>query len=260
MIRGALGFVLSEEYFRPRRAEGPSGLRDAPRPFVLRVRELDGRAFEEGEEFEIGLHLFALELGGVFRDALQCMAEAGVGRGRVKLNWLGCDAQTVRCELAAGADRRRDSAPENALACALPDGRGAETERGECEALRVEFLSPTELKGWDRQGLPPFEVLLARVRDRASALQALYGPGEPELDFSGLGERAKAVRTSGGRVEWVSGERTSARTGQRHPLGGFRGHVEYDGELGEFMPLLRTACWTGVGRQTVWGHGEIALD
>ncbi len=36
-LRGALGHVLPEEWFRPRVDTGPSGLRDWPRPFVLRI-------------------------------------------------------------------------------------------------------------------------------------------------------------------------------------------------------------------------------
>jgi hypothetical protein len=53
--------------------------------------------------------------------------------------------------------------------------------------------------------------------------------------------------------------RRSSRTGQVHPLGGFTGEAEYRGELAEFLPYLRAARWTGVGRQTVWGKGELHL-
>jgi hypothetical protein len=35
--------------------------------------------------------------------------------------------------------------------------------------------------------------------------------------------------------------------------------VEYAGELGEFLPWLRAARWTGVGRQTVWGKGDLRV-
>jgi hypothetical protein len=35
------------------------------------------------------------------------------------------------------------------------------------------------------------------------------------------------------------------------------GEVEYQGELDEFMAYLRLGKWVGVGRQTVWGKGEI---
>ena len=37
------------------------------------------------------------------------------------------------------------------------------------------------------------------------------------------------------------------------------GVAEYEGELGEFVPFLEAAQWTGVGRQTVWGKGAIRV-
>jgi hypothetical protein len=58
----------------------------------------------------------------------------------------------------------------------------------------------------------------------------------------------------------VSIERRSSRTGQTHPIGGFQGTVEYTGPLDEFLPYLEAARWTGVGRQAVWGKGEIAVS
>ena len=61
-------------------------------------------------------------------------------------------------------------------------------------------------------------------------------------------------------VRHVAIERRSSRTGQTHPLGGFIGNAKYHGDLSEFVPYLRAAEWTGVGRQTVWGKGEIACD
>jgi len=42
-------------------------------------------------------------------------------------------------------------------------------------------------------------------------------------------------------------------------LGGFVGEVEYQGELGEFVVYLRLGKWVGVGRQTVWGKGEMEV-
>ena len=231
-IRGALGFVLPEQHFRPRRTVGPSGLRDTPRPFVLRVRHLDGRTVEAAESFEIGLNLFAPGLLSVFEEALRQLAGTGLGVGRVRLEWDGFEALSRTFELTAAES---------------------------CRELEISFLTPTELKGWDGVGLPPFEVLAARARDRVSALQTVYGAGEPALDFSGLGERARPVRAVDGPIAHVQGSRKSARTGQTHPLSGFTGRVRYEGELGEFVPILRAACYTGIGRQTVWGHGEIAL-
>lgn len=232
-IRGALGFCLPQEIFRPHRDSGPSGMRDAPRPFVLRVRHLNGRSFGAGEPFEIGLNLFAPELLGPFEDALRQLASAGLGPGRVALEWGGLDSSSEVFDMAA-----LDST----------------------KTLKVCFLSPTQMKGWDGVGLPAFEILIARIRDRVSALASLYGGGPLDLDFRGLAERARLVRTVSGNLTDVKASRTSSRTGQTHPLSGVTGPVRYEGELSEFIPMLRAACRTGVGRQTVWGHGEIEIQ
>jgi hypothetical protein len=60
-------------------------------------------------------------------------------------------------------------------------------------------------------------------------------------------------------LEHVERTRLSSRTGQTHGLGGFTGHAIYSGNLSEFWPWLDAAQWTGVGRQTVWGKGQIKI-
>jgi CRISPR-associated endoribonuclease Cas6 len=123
--------------------------------------------------------------------------------------------------------------------------------------LRVHFLTPTELKGADR---PDFGILMARIRDRVSTLRELYGEGPLEIDFKAFGERASRISMTRCELVPVSAERTSRSTGQRHSLGGFTGLAEYEGDVSEFLPYLEIARWTGVGRQTVWGKGEIAYE
>jgi len=123
--------------------------------------------------------------------------------------------------------------------------------------LRVRFLTPTEIKGADQ---PEFGILMARVRDRVSTLRALYGDGPLPIDFKAFGERAGDVSMTRCEIDWVAAERTSRNTGQRHSLGGFRGVAEYQGDIAEFLPYLEIARWTGVGRHTVWGKGEIVYE
>ena len=58
MLRGGFGMTLKriaspETYsriFAPKLQGGPSGLADAPRPFVFRARHLDGRVIAPGVE------------------------------------------------------------------------------------------------------------------------------------------------------------------------------------------------------------------
>jgi hypothetical protein len=133
---------------------------------------------------------------------------------------------------------------------------------GPVSRIRVRFVTPTELKGAER---PEFGVLMARIRDRISTLRALYGAGPLGIDFKAFGERAGRVAMSRCELVQVAAERVSRGTGQRHSIGGFMGVVEYDkdeyaGGLAEFLPYLEIARWTGVGRQTVWGKGEIAYE
>ncbi len=126
--------------------------------------------------------------------------------------------------------------------------------------VSVRFITPTELKAAGRdRALPEFGALLARIRDRIGTLRDLYGDGPLEIDFRAFGERAARVRMTRCEMAQVDTERRSSRTGQTHPIGGFVGEAEYEGELSEFIPYLKAAQWTGVGRQTVWGKGEIRI-
>lgn len=217
LIRGQFGKELFERqpdlyerlFAPPHRTEGPSGLHDPPRPYVLRTRHLDGRSYPAGAALEFAIHVFDPELAARF-------AEFPVERRTLSLS------------------------PPAAVV----------------HRARVDFLSPTELKNAPR---PDFGPLFMRLRDRVSGLRALYGGGALEIDFKAMGERAAQVRTTALDVYDMDRSRTSRRTGQQHPISGFLGFAEYEGDLTEFYPFLEAGRWTGVGRQTVWGKGEIAV-
>lgn len=237
MLRGALGAVLhrsasAAEYarlFAPKsNGGGPSGLADRPRPFVFRTAHLDGAAIAPGEGFHFDLHLFDIQES-------------------VRREFENAFAQLARVTLV-------QVEPENVALEMDSNGQSA-------ECVRVQFVTPTELKaGQELVIRPEFPVLFARLRDRISALRAFYGPGPLNIDFRCMGERADRIRLSRCELHWVETGRRSANTGQTHPLGGFIGEAEYQGNLGEFLPYLRAGQWTGVGRQTVWGKGEICFQ
>jgi hypothetical protein len=79
------------------------------------------------------------------------------------------------------------------------------------------------------------------------------------FDFRAAADRAALVRTVRSDLRHHEIERRSSRTGTVHGIGGVTGSVDYEGDLAEFLPWLRAACWTGVGRHTVWGNGVIEL-
>lgn len=241
-FRGALGHALKAtplyaSVFAPSSNEGPSGLRDRPRPFVLRAHHLEGCRFAPGEPFHVDLHLFCppdVVVPSLARAFEQAGAEGiGVGRGQARL-----------VEFAA-------------LPC--PELPLSRLEISATSA-QIDFQSPTELKhdgGIARK--PLFPVLFPRVRDRISSLCHFYGEGFPEVDFAALGEAANEVQLITNQLVHQTVTRHSSRTGQSHPLGGFTGLATYRGPLGPFLPWLAACAWAGVGRHTVWGQGAYSL-
>jgi hypothetical protein len=225
---------------------------------VFRASHLDGCAFREGEAFHFDVHLFDVREPALphFVAAFAELAREGLGPGRGRASLDGVDQLDLNGETIHRVfDGERRLTEEPAAPCALDL---TETER--MERARVRFVTPTELKSGGRLvERPEFPILFGRLRDRIGTLKAMYGGGPLEVDFRGLGERAGAVRMTGCEWQWRGVERRSSRTGQRHPLGGFVGEAEYEGDLGEFAPYLRLGRWVGVGRQTVWGKGEIEL-
>lgn len=228
-LRGVLGFALDKSVFRPVLESGPSGYKDPPRPFVLHASHLNGVIVEPGESFEIDLAVFYVG-AQPFRDALGSLRGWSLG----ETSLLRFEARNLTFDLSP----RDDSAG----------------------AIQVRFLTPTELKGHSGDGPPDFITLMARLRDRIGSLRAIYGPGPLDIDFKSFLDLAAEVRLVEGRVEHTSGARRSARTGQTHPLGGFTGFAEYQGDFRAYMPYLEAGGLTCVGRQTVWGHGRIAVN
>jgi len=236
-------------------AEGPSGLHDWPRPFVFRAAHLDGATIEPGRKFSFDVHLFDMKDPAIvyFVLAFAQVAKEGIGprRGRAKLaqaSQLDAQGRPVACVYNGVTFVPAELLPPIHLEFA-PDATPV-------TKVQVRFLTPTELKhGQLLATRPEFPVLFGRIRDRISTLRALYGAGPLGIDFQAIGERAGAVKMTDCNLRFSEAERRSARSGERHPLGGFVGEVTYEGAITEFMPYLRAARWVGVGRQTVWGKG-----
>jgi hypothetical protein len=235
----------------------PSGLADWPRPFVFRASHLDGRTVQAGEDFHFDVHLFEVKESSLpwFVRAFAEAARCGIGPRRAPAELTGVDALSLDGQAVRRVfDGATISEPEQPLAIDLSAGCPGVTR------VQVLFATPTELKNDGQAGESfEFDVLLARIRDRISTLRTLYGAGPLEIDFRAMRELAGAVKLNRSSLRRVEIERRSARTGQTHSIGGFAGAAEYEGDLAGFVPYLRAGEVTGVGRQTVWGKGQIVV-
>jgi hypothetical protein len=216
---------------------------------VFRASHLDGCTLTPGQAFHFDLNLFDVRDPSVayFVETFSELAREGLGphRGRADL----ASVWQLDFTGAPAVEWKHISSPRS-LSFTPP----AEPVL----IARVEFKTPTELKSGDQLAArPEFPALFARIRDRISTLRHLYGPGPLDIDFKSMGDRAASVRMTRCDLRQVDVSRRSTRTGQTHSLGGFIGSAVYEGNLTEFLPFLKAAYWTGVGRQTVWGKGEI---
>ena len=231
-LRGTLGKLLwgspaFSAHFAPRLSTGPSGLADPPRPFVLRAAHLNGAVFEPGQSFHFDVNIF---------DSRAALEETF--------------ARALSEPAATGIRLLHDPAPPVWQSLDLNPASPA-------TAVTIAFRTPTDLKGKLTPGEIPFAVLFARVRDRIATLSTLYGDGPLAIDFKGMATRAAAVRNVSSELFYCHVNRQSKSSGNTHPLGGFTGLADYEGDLTEFIPWLHAAWWTGVGRHTVWGNGVI---
>ena len=238
---------------------GPSGLSDWPRPFVFRAGHLDGTVAHPKEAFHFDLNLFEMRDAVIphFARAFAELATEGLGahRGRANLRAVyQLDEAGMRVKELYDGERQQMNEPVPPLAFEIRPGAEA------IEKLQVRFVTPTELKSSKRLAeRPTFPVLFGRARDRISTLRTLYQGGALDIDFKAMGHRAAAVRMTRCKVQWRDIMRHSTKTGQNHPIGGFVGEAEYEGDLTEFIPFLHLGQWTGVGRHTVWGKGAIRV-
>jgi hypothetical protein len=237
-------------------AEGPSGLADWPRPFVIRAAHLDGHRFRPQEQFHFDLNVFEMRDPALpyFAFSFSQLMRGGLGPGGGAAELTSVHSLDRIGQLGVQVFDGQIISQSQPLALSL-EAKGSTVGR-----VRVQFLTPTELK--EAGGIvpkPEFGVLFARIRDRINMLRQIYGQGGLPIDFVALGQRARAVRLVQNDIRWETYERRSGKTGQRHPLSGFVGWAEYEGELTEFIPFLRAAYWTGVGRQTTWGKGHIEV-
>ncbi|MFN0101009.1 MAG: CRISPR system precrRNA processing endoribonuclease RAMP protein Cas6 [Bryobacteraceae bacterium] len=245
--------------FEPRLDTGPSGLADAPRPFLFRASHLDGLRIAPNRRFHFDLHLFDLrpQIVAYFVSAFHQFAETGIGPAGgaahvATVSILDAARRPVGEIYSEGVLRSNVPCPPVAVAL-LPPVQPI-------NSVSVRFLTPTELrKNQPASDPPPFAFLLSRLRDRISNLLTLYGPGKPDFDFAGLSARAQTITVEKSSLTNQVTSRYSGRSAQEHPIGGFLGTIDYAGDLSEFLPFLQAGEWTGVGRHTVWGNGQMEI-
>ncbi|AEG16479.1 hypothetical protein Desku_2979 [Desulfofundulus kuznetsovii DSM 6115] len=257
---------------------------NVPRPFVLEPPLEEKTFYRPGETLAFRLILIgkAVSYLPYFIVAFKELGEVGIGKGRKKYRlkeivavdplknrrasiYLDQDRLVRNIELPVrGSDipglaefygPPRDlhpSSPESFV----PQPPGTEPGR-----LAIDFLTMTRLKYAEAYaGKIEFHVLIRNLLRRLSSLAYFHHGEELKLDFTGLIARAARVRLAEDHTRWVDWERFSARQDSRIKMGGVVGRAVYEGEVAEFIPLLRLGELVHVGKGAVFGMGKYRVE
>lgn len=229
-----------------------------PHPYVLQPPADNRRAFGEGDAFTFGLTLF-----GTANDflphivyAVEQMGETGLGRAGDK----GRGRFALTAVETGGATLYDGGKKILAHGRPLPGLELQPPPAGPVSSLSVKLLTPLRLKHDNHfQQTLPFHLLIRAALRRIAGLEEAFGQGEPQLDYRGLVRRAGQIVTRESDCCWVDIERYSNRQQTGMLMGGLQGELVYEGELGEFLPLLRYCEVTHLGKQTAFGLGRVEV-
>ena len=127
--------------------------------------------------------------------------------------------------------------------------------------LRLNMITPLRLKFENHLKADlPFHVLVRAMLRRMSSLYNFYGDGEPSLDYRGLVKKAKEVKIVDEDLSWFDWRRYSFRQDKAMLMGGMVGSVTYEGNIGEYMPLIEFSSEVHLGKQTSFGLGKIEAE
>ena len=274
IIRGALGYALrrtagpdlySHIFEGETGGARPSGYQEAPRPFVLRWNDWGDMTYQRGQQFAVRLHVFdsSTDVLAELIQAFAILGPEGLGQERARVELVRI--RQPLGEAGRSIDLWRSGAAD------VDEPRCISVPLGSCDAprrIKVTYDSPTEIKEGGRVLKQiPFAPLFLRAHERVLFFVRHYAMENPEQIEAAIREEsdaiiddARQIRTVHETLGRVELSRYSTNTGQTHPLSGFYGESEFEGDFTRLWNWLKAAEWTGVGRQTVWGKGAIRVS
>ena len=229
-----------------------------PHPYILVPPCDNKRTYEKDDHFSFDFILFGRANNYLphILYAVREMGQNGLGKksksaGRFKIEEIIQNGQTV-----FSGDNLTTDIPLYDLTL---------EERSESEKsgnITFHCLTPLRLKySNELQNTLPFHFIVRAALRRISTLEAVYGDGEPALDYNGIVARATDVKVVYSDCQWVDIERYSNRQKTAMMFGGIKGKITYEGDgLNMFLPLLHYCETTHLGKQTSFGLGKIAVQ
>lgn len=222
-----------------------------PHPFVLEVPLRPKGIYRPGSELRFGMTLIGERAAEYLMYVVSAFAEMGrkgLGRGRGRFSVK----QIFSCTAEGNPVETKEMLSfEDAEALA----RGYPLDR-----LTLEFLTPVRIRY--RRSLCDdlqFHVLIRNLLRRISGLLYFHCDQHPELPVREMIRRAESVRVVRNQTRWHDWSRYSGRQKRQVKMGGVVGRMSYEGDIGEFLPLLVLGSWVNLGKGTSLGLGSLRI-
>ena len=230
-----------------------------PHPYVIEPPLSTATSFVNNDPFNFDLLLFGDINNSLayFIYAFEQMGNIGIGkringkRGRFSLEEVRC-GDTLLYSWSDSILRNESNNKIMKLAAPQYLGHGR---------LSLHLITPLRLKFENRlRAELPFHVLVRAMLRRVSSLFSCYGEGEPDLDYREMVKRAQDVKIVNSGLEWYDWRRYSFRQDKSMLMGGMSGTVTYEGDIGEYLPLVDICSEVHIGKQTSFGLGKIKAE
>jgi len=229
----------------------------APHPFVIRPPNDERRNFNPGDKinFELALIGKATDYLPYFIYAFQELGSLGIGKGKAKYSLTTVQDAQGNTIYNAETNALSEFSLQT-LSFLNGDKPTADKAR-----LTLSFITPTRIIFQKHLTMDlEFHILIRVLLRRLSLLVCFHMGIDPSgWDFKGLIERAGKVSVVKRNLKWIDWERYSNRQETKMKMGGFVGDVEFEGELGEFLPLIRAGEALHVGKGTGMGLGRYEI-
>jgi len=256
----------------PLREENTRG-RDIPRSYIILPPLGETRCYEQGETLVFGMTLFGsiVQLLPYLMLSLSVLEKTGLGRkiqdkdgkrGRFRIKHVESYHPFTRTRKLL-YDKGKPCVNALPLSVAEADVQTRAVQLPP-EQVTLTFLTPTRII--DKEHLvrhPVFSVLIHRLLERFTALEAAYGTGssmsrEEQWRLVELAE--KKVRCVEDETYWEEVTSYSHRLRRNTPIGGLLGRTTFAGDLTPFREILLWGELIHIGKSCVKGNGWYKVD
>lgn len=242
---------------RPNHADRMRLYQSVPHPFIISP---DGKtSIQCGEKFSVTVTLLGRAVDNL-PYTVHAFREGGkLGLGRNKGHY---ELESVLQESFIGSNQWQPILVNHTSLKTLPTKMTVIPPASDQVTLRL--ITPLRLRVNNRyinESTLAFQYFFDSLLRRISMLSYFHEGIDLKLDYVSLSSRAKQIAFHKKNIEWKDLTRYSSRQNTTMKMSGLVGSLEINNaDLPLFWPLLWMGQWTHVGKFTVMGLGQYAIE